>query len=315
VYSPFAHLSFWHAASSLPLEPPPSYPFAAPGTEASDAAARRLAAQLAASGPEARRELLGVLHGRSALLPWGSLHPSWLADILADVPPSWRGWALGTLPGALREKLAEESASSGSGGPEPAGVPPPSWWRGWFTAHVKARLGYPDLAPWPVSSELPGSLWEREEAELNRLLAVWGTRGFISAVRALPRAEAQRWIWALPPACHAVADDTVRGRRWSDDPFWPEAFASLAREFPQVEARLIRMALADLLRAGVQQKQESELRRLALRLPRRWGTWVLVELAARPRWLELPVLPSIAAWREALQADLDRSAPPRQVEP
>jgi hypothetical protein len=302
VYSPFAHLSFWHAAASSSAEPPPAYPFATPGSEVNDDAARNLASQLRASEPEARRELLSVLHGRSALLPWSSLHPSWLADILADAPASWRGWALAVLPATLREPLAADGA--GAGASPPADERPPSWWPAWFTTHVKRRLGYPDLPPWPVDAELPGSLWESDGATLGRLLAVWGTRGFISALRALPREEAQQWIWALPPACRPVADQTVREHRWSEDPFWPEVFGALADEFPEAEGRLLRMALADLMRAGVQQGQGIELRRLAFRLPRRWGAWMLVELAARPGWLTRPVLPSIDAWRKKLRADL-----------
>jgi len=306
VYSPFAHLSFWHAAASSSAKPPPEYPFASPGSVANDAAARRLASQLQSSEPEARRELLSVLHGRSALLPWSSLHPSWLADILADAPASWRGWALAVLPTALREPLELDRPAEGLPSPD---TPPPSWWPAWFTTHVKRRLGYPDLPPWPVSAELPGSLWESDEATISRLLAVWGTRGFISALRALPREEAQQWIWALPPACRPVADQTVRERRWSEDPFWPEVFGALAAEFPEAEPRLLRMALADLMRAGVQQEQEIELRRLAFRLRRRWGAWMLVELAARPDWLTRPVLPSIDGWREALLADLEKAPP------
>ena len=307
MYSPFAHLSFWYAAASSPADPPPVYPFAAPGSEAGDAAARRLAAQLGAGDGAAGRELLEVLHGRSALLPWSALHPSWLADILADASPSWRSWALAVVPAALREKLPP--GASGIAGAEPHGPAAPSWWSGWFTAHVKRRLGYPDLPPWPAPAELPGSLWEREEPEISRMLAVWGTRGFISAVRTLPRTEAQEWLWALPPACHELADETVKQRFWSEDPFWPEVFQALATEFPEAEARLFRMALADLMRAGVQQSQESELRRLAFRLPRRWGGWMLVELAARPAWLERPVLPSLEAWRDEVGAVLDPPGP------
>jgi hypothetical protein len=243
-------------------------------------------------------------------LPWSSLHPSWLADILSDAPASWRGWARAILPAALREPLED-----GPGAGVPEDTSPPSWWAAWFTTHVKRRLGYPDLPPWPVSAELPGSLWELDEAVLSRLLAVWGTRGFISALRALPREEAQPWIWALPPACRPVADQTVSERRWSEDPFWPEVFAALAEEFPEAEARLIRMALADLMRAGVQQGQETELRRLAFRLPRRWGAWMLVELAARPDWLARPIVPSIETWRTALETDLGEAPPAPETAP
>lgn len=307
MYSPFAHLSFWHSAATSSSEPPPRYPFAPLASEANDEAARRLAGQLGGSGAEARRELLGVLHGRSAILPWSSLHPSWLADILADTSPAWRVWALAVLPAPVRAAL-EADRSEGEG-PRLFDARPPSWWPAWFSAHVKRRLGYPDLPPWPVAAALPVALWEKEEKELTRVLAVRGTRGFISAVRTLPRAEAQEWIWRLPTACHALADETVKKRQWSEDPFWPEVFSALAADFPEAEARLFRMALADLMRVGGQKGQEGELRRLAFRLPRRWGEWMLVELAARPQWLARPILPSLEAWRARLEADLGGGRP------
>jgi hypothetical protein len=114
-------------------------------------------------------------------------------------------------------------------------------------------------------------------------------------------------MWRLPIMCQAVAQETVQKRIWSDDPFWPAVFDGLATEFPDVEARVFRIALADWLRAGVAQGQERSLRRLAFRLPRRWGEWMLRELAARPEWLLRPVTPSLEAWRLALARDL---APP-----
>ena len=167
--------------------------------------------------------LLSVLHSRSALLPWSSLHPSWLADILEDAPASWRGWALSILPSTLREPLegagpvADDASNDASNDASDTEEGPPPWWPAWFTTHVKRRLGYPDLPPWPVAAELPGSLWESDERTITRLVALWGTRGFISALRALPKEEAQHWIWSLPPACRPVADQTVKERRWSEE--------------------------------------------------------------------------------------------------
>lgn len=303
MYSPFAHLAFWHAAASSSADPPDVYPFAPPGSEANDTAARHLAAQLQAREPEARQELLAVLHGRSALLPWLSLHPSWLEDILADAPEAWRGWALAVLPATLRPPLLKDKASPGD-------TPPPPWWPAWFTGHVKQRLGYPDPPPWPTSPDPPGSLRDVDEATLHGLLRIWGTRGLLSALRTRPRAEAQQWLWALPSDCRPVADQTVQERRLSEDPFWAEVFTALASDPSVAEACLTRLALADLMRAGGQLRQEIELRRLAFRLPRELGGWMLVELAARPGWLDHPVQPSLEAWRESLQSDLHRAAAP-----
>ena len=310
--NPFARLAFWYAASSAPEgDRPSAYPFggALPAEAETDAAAAKLAESLRTSPLAQRKSLLRVLQAQAALLPFSALHPSWLEDVLADCRPQWRLWALQVLPAAMRERLQADRAEAP--GADLLEAQPPSWWPEWFSAHVKRRLAYPDLPPWaeskhhqPLAEGLPGSLWEHPEAELTRVLAVHGTRGFVSAVRQLPREEAQQWMWQLPAQCQAVAQETVEQRRWSDDPFWPTVFRDLAEEFPEVEARLFRIALADWLRAGAAQGQELLLRRLAFRLPRRWGEWMMRELQARAEWLSLPVLPSLAAWKGTLAADL-----------
>ena len=309
--SPFARLAFWYAAASTPGgDGSLAYPFGdGPADESIDAAARKLADGLRTAPSAQRLSLVRVLQAQSALLPFSALHPSWLEDVLADCRPQWRLWALQVLPGSMRERLqADRPEARGADFLE---AQPPPWWPEWFSAHVKRRLAYPDLPPWAEYSRqpslqgaLPGSLWEHPEADLTRVLAVHGTRGFVSAVRQLPREEAQQWMWRLPAQCQSVAQETVQQHRWSDDPFWPAVFQDLALEFPEVEARLFRIALADWLRAGVAQGQELLLRRLAFRLPRRWGEWVLRELQAGPEWLSLPVLPSLTAWKGTLAADL-----------
>jgi hypothetical protein len=65
------------------------------------------------------------------------------------------------------------------------------------------------------------------------------------------------------------------------------------------------MALADWARVGTQAGQELHLRRLAFRLPRHWGEWLLRQVESRPAWLSLPVQPDIEAWRQALQELLE----------
>ncbi len=300
MYSPFAHLSFWYSALGAPPDrAPTAYPFAPMGSDETDA--RSMAVQLRETPAEQQRPLLRVLAGKASLLPWSALHPTWLEEIVASCGPQWRLWALEALPADLRARLQADRHEAEN--PALLASDPPRWWLSWFAAHVKQTLAYPDATPWERSAgpeAVPGCLWERDELELTRLLAIHGTRGFVSAARRLPRAEAQQWLWSLPAQCQPVAQETVQKKLWSDDPFWPEIVGALAAEFPDVEARLFRIALADWLRAGLAQGQELSLRRLAFRLPRRWGEWLLHQLDTRPSWLELPVLPSVAVWRTAL---------------
>jgi hypothetical protein len=70
------------------------------------------------------------------------------------------------------------------------------------------------------------------------------------------------------------------------------------------------MALADWLRVGLQRGQERSLRRLAFRLPRRWGEWMLRVMDERPDWLGRPVLPSGEAWDASLSSLLEPADEP-----
>ncbi len=297
MYSPFAHLSFWYAALGA-SSVPPGYPFADPQTK--DEPIRGFAARLRQAPPASRAPLMSVLRGQSSVLPWSAIHPSWLEPILAGYPAQWRLWALALLPGPLRARLEEDR---GEGPSTLLAGRAPSWWPAFFTSDVRGRLAYPDLLPWPdASAGLPGALWERSDVDFARLLAVWGTRGIVSAAWRLPRAKAQELLWQLPAQCQAVAQETASKRLWNDDPFWPEILERLAEEHPELEARLFRMALADWLRVGLQRGQEPSLRRLAFRLPRRWGEWMLRTADERPDWLSRPVLPSAEAWDEGLSS-------------
>jgi hypothetical protein len=298
--SPFAHVSFWYAALGA-SSAPPAYPFGEP--DANEGPAQEFAARLRRAPPASRAPLMSVLRGQSSVLPWSAIHSSWLEPILADYPAQWRLWSLALLPGAVRTRLEEDR---GAGPSALLAGRSPSWWPAFFSSDVRARLAYPDLPPWPdFAAGLPGSLWERSDVDFARLLAVHGTRGFVSAVRRLPRSEAQSLLWRLPVPCQAVVQETVARRLWSDDPFWPEILERLAADHPELEARLFRMALADWVRVGLQRGQQRTLRRLAFRLPRRWGEWMLRAADERPDWLSRPVVPSAEAWDESLSSLLD----------
>jgi hypothetical protein len=289
VASASSRVSFWYAAC-VAGDRPEGYPFAPADAEA-DVAARHVAAQLAEMPREARAPLLGVLHERSSRLPWSALHPDWVEPLLAELPPAWRAWGLACLPPPVRAEMGGEEAGA-----------PPRWWAEWFERDARQRLRYPELPPWERAGVLPGSLWERDHKELVRLLARHGTRGFVSAVRRLGRDEAQRWLWQLPAACQAEATAVASTRAWSDDPFWLEVFRALGAEAPSAETRIFRLALADWARAGLQGGQEGGTRRLAFRLPRAWGEWLLRQLDLRPSWLARPVEGGLEAWRGALAA-------------
>jgi hypothetical protein len=310
MYSPFGHVAFWYAALAQPPgRAPRAYPFAAAGGAQDDERARRMARRLREQPPALRGPLLSALSGRASVLPWTALHPSWLEEVLEGCGPRWRPWALDVLPRPLRGRLQrDEAENSDEEGPARLEDRAPAWWASWFSSRVKARLRYPDLPPWERAAGaagLPGTLWEREEGELIRLLALHGTRGLVSALRRLPREEAQRWIWQLPAECQPVANETIRRRHWLDDPFWPAILEALGPEFPELESRLFRMALADWARAGMQAGQELHLRRLAFRLPRHWGEWLLRQVESGPAWLSLPVQPDIETWRQRLQGLLE----------
>jgi hypothetical protein len=254
---------------------------------------------------------MSVLRGQSSVLPWSAIHPSWLEPILAEYPPQWRLWALALLPGPLRSRLEEDRGA----GPSTLLVGrAPSWWPAFFSSDVRRRLAYPELLPWPdAAAGLPGALWERSDVDFARLLAVYGTRGIVSAAWRLPRATAQALLWQLPVQCQAVAQETAARRLWTDDPFWPEILERLAGEHPELEARLFRMALADWLRVGLQRGQEPSLRRLAFRLPKRWGEWLLQVADERPDWLGRPVLPSAEAWDASLSSLLEPAEEPLEA--
>ena len=300
MYRPFAHLAFWYAALGTSSEPP-AYPF----VEATDGddPARAFAARLRQAPAASRAPLMSVLRGQASILPWSAIHSSWLEPILAGYPAQWRLWALALLPGPVRSRLEEDR---GEGPSTLLAGRAPSWWPAFFSDDVRSRLDYPDRPPWPDGvAALPGSLWERSDVDFARVLAVWGTRGIVAAAWRLPRATAQELLWQLPAQCQAVAQETASNRLWNDDPFWPEILDGLAEEYPHLEARLFRMALADWVRVGLQRGQEPSLRRLAYRLPRRWGEWVRRTLDGRPEWLGRPVLPSVEAWDASLSSLLE----------
>lgn len=313
--SPIARFSFWYAALTSVgsadagrMVPPGSLPIAW------DKPARRMAENVAVMDAAVRRQLLEILRAKADAAPWSAIDASWMKSIVRDWPPQWKLWALDSLPASAREQLQRSlnptkrgAAGGGDKGrsPQSAVVAEghmPDWWPAWFARHVKKALDYPDLPPWVKHSEvgLPGSLWERDSQELLLIMRLHGTSGLVACLRHMPRPEGQQLIWQLPADFQTEATEVVQAKKWTDDPFWPQIFGELTHLAPVLGDRLQWMALADWVRAGMQQEQTPYLERLAYRLPRKYGKWMLQQMAARPEWTSLAVQPSIESWRQKL---------------
>ncbi len=316
MHSPVSQFSFWYAALKTRSELTPAElpEFLRTSSESDAKRAHHMAEQLAGMDPDVRRQLIGIIRDKVSAVPWSAIHPSWIRSLIRDWPPQWRFWALECLPAATRE-LLQKSIQKGThirtqGVRSPLSKPVvvdghvPAWWPAWFGNHVRRTLKYPDLPPWTKSSadaELPGGLWEMDDNDLVLILRLHGTSGFVGCLRKLPRAEGQQLIWQLPTEFQSVASEVVQGKKWISDPFWPQVFTELKDEFPAVGDRLVWMALADWTRVGLQQAQGPLLRRMAYRLHRKYGKWMLRKMETSPEWIALPVQPGIDAWRQTLQ--------------
>ncbi len=299
--NPLTDLAFVYAALKVRSDVRTGTPFQSGSSEAYAQRARRMAEQIYGMAPAAQAQILRILRLKSATVPWSAIHPSWLGALLQNWPAPWRLWTLESLPPNLRGRLQKMFPP-----PETPVIiygSVPSWWGPWLSMYVKARLDYPDLPPWEKASfveQLPGSLWEADDRDVIVILRFYGTWGLVNCLRKLPRSEAQALIWRLPVDLQGVAMELAQARKWSDDPFWPTIYAELSESQASLEAVLIWMGLADWIRAGLQEEQEILLRRLAYRLPRNLGEWLLRQMRDRPPWSALPVQPDPAHWRQQL---------------
>jgi hypothetical protein len=299
--NPLRDLAFSYAARKVGTGLPVELPGRSGPPDAYTQRVCRMAEQIHGMAPAAQAQVLRILRLKSATVPWSALHPSWLGALMEAWPASWRLWALESLPPGLRGRLQKMF--------DPPEAPvivvgtAPSWWNPWFGTYVKTRLDYPDLPPWEKASlleRLPGSLWELDDRDVVVILRFYGTWGLVNCLRKLPRSEAQQLIWRLPVDLQGVAMELAQARKWSDDPFWPAIYAELTEAPADLETCLARMGLADWVRAGLQQEQDVLLRRLAYRLPRSLGQWLLRQMEARPAWVNLPLTPDPERWRQPL---------------
>jgi len=272
---------------------------------------QRMVEQLVEMPSKTRQELFQLLRWKARAVPWSAIHPSWILPLFDALPGGWRLWAVASLPPEIRGQFARADGETVILSP---GKPPP-WWIGWIADHVRESLDYPEFAPWERGGEdALRSLWEHEQAELERLLRAHGATGLVACIRKMPRPEAQQLLWQVPADLEPLVADTVQSQKWVDDPFWTTILAEFEALSPDVGGRLFWMGFADVLRYGNQSDASAHLRRLAFRLPREAGHWALEQLRSRPAWLALPLQPSVEHWKERFQALRDellgRAQPP-----
>ncbi len=300
-YSPLSHISFAFAELKAGKEAGSLTPiFSGPPTEADTRRAHHMAEQLQKMEPDVQRRLFMLLGMRASTIPWRAIHPSWLIYLMRSWPAQWRLWALETLPQETRARAQKSSPTTVTilNGRTPA------WWPMWLSECAKNKFKYPEVSPWkkgPTESDLPSSLWEFDDSDVITLLRAHGTFGIVSCMRKLPRADAQQLMWQLPEDIQSVAADIVKMKKWVDDSFWLIIYEEMRTAHPVLQDLLLWIGLSDWLRCGIQDLQAVNFKRLAYRLPRTLGRWILQKIDTPPTWAALPVLPSIEGWKKQLK--------------
>jgi len=300
-YSPLGHLAFHYAelaskagahGGRLLYHEQPS--------EDDSRRARRMAEQLFKMEPDVQRQLFVLLRLKASTIPWRSIHPSWLTNLMKPWPVSWRLWTLGCLPPDVSSRVQKSSPTT----MRVVGGRAPVWWSVWLSDHVRERFGYPDVSPWEKGlheSDLPGTLWETEDIDIVVILRAHGTFGLVSCLRKLARSEAQALMWQLPPDAQPIATEVVQSKKWVDDPFWTHVYEEMKASHPALKDRLLWMAWADWLRCATQDRQGPALRRLIYRLPRPLGSWALQQLETPPSWISMPIQQGVDEWKKQLK--------------
>ncbi len=253
---------------------------------------------------ELRNQLLHILRMKSSTLPWTAIHSSWLYTLLSPMPPVCAIWSLETLPSRVRETLYTEFSELRT----TPGGPPPAWWTRWLAWWLRRCMDYPELPPWDHPEpprHLPGAFWQKDAAWTLRILHRYGLVRWLQRLRYLPREEAQRQIWALPPDLARAALQLADEKPWLEDDFWPDIGSALSLDTLPIEKQMVRIAIADWVRAGCQLGQDATLLRLAYRLPREIGQWVRADLTAP--WRNTPIRPDPVTWQQRLAEWIERT--------
>lgn len=255
-------------------------------------------------GRDRERQALLALRQRWEALPFGRVHPSWVAAAIPS-DPLLTLWCLAELPRAERLRVLRELPTA----QRPAllrGTPPP-WFAAWWHRRLRSVIAY----PWPVSEDTERSapftyLDRLPAADLTRLLRCFGLRALAAAMRELDRDAVVALALSLPAVSRDRLATHSKSGRYPEPAPWAAALTSLHREAPEAprarpsasarpqeaEARTpgakrrawsadvsLLLALEDVGAQAVALGEELAAARIAYRLPVRWGERLLARLA------------------------------------
>ncbi len=224
--------------------------------------------RLGKSPIECRSELLELLRQRSVAGTLELVHPTWVVLHLPTDALLCR-WAVMSLPAALRLPTAL-LVSRRVGDFEP-GSPPP-WFAGWWRRRLAQRLDYPAPMPWTHAPDLPISwLWRLPVEPLQEVLLRYGLRPLAAVFAKLDARDAARLAYTVAPPLRDRLVGLVRGREHPDTEPWFAVYQRWVEVSGEPAELPLRMALLRLASSSSLRRQPADFRRLAYRLPTKFG--------------------------------------------
>lgn len=250
-------------------------------------------------GRARERQALLALRQRWDALPFGRIHPSWVASAI-PADPLRTLWCLAELPRAERLRVLRELAPADR--PALLRGTPPAWFSAWWHRRLRAVIVY----PWPISEatkrSAPFTYLDRLPADdLTRLLGCFGLRALAAAMREMDREAVVALALSLPAVSRDRLATHSKTGRYPEPAPWAAAFASLRQEAPAAADVCVLLALEDVGAQAVSLGEVAAATRIAYRLPARWGKHLLARLARGPEDLAHP---SPEHWQRDIVTDL-----------
>lgn len=250
-------------------------------------------------GRDRERQALLALRQRWEALPFGRVHPSWVAAAIPD-DSLLTLWCLAELPRAERLRVLRELPTTKR--PALLRGTPPAWFAAWWHRRLRAVIVY----PWPVSEATersdPFTYLDRLPAvDLTRLLRCFGLRALAAAMRELDRDAVVGLALSLPAVSRDRLATHSKSGRYPEPSPWAAVLASLRQEGPEAADVSLLLALEDVAAQAVALGEEPAATRIAYRLPARWGERLLARLA---RGAEDLAHPRPEHWQRDLVTDL-----------
>ncbi|MGH9381648.1 MAG: hypothetical protein ACRD2Z_13690 [Thermoanaerobaculia bacterium] len=244
-----------------------------------------------------------ALRRRFDAVPFGRVHPSWVARAIPDEPLA-AVWCLAELPRAERLPVLRELPAVDR--PAVLNAQAPAWFAAWWRRHLRGVITY----PWPAAETLDRSapltyLDRLPTDDLLRLLRCFGLRSLAAVVHGLEPQAVVAIAVSLPPVSRDRLAKHSRSGRHPDPAPWTQAFEALRQEGALPADAPLLLALEDVGAQAPGLGEVSAAARIAYRLPARWGERLLARLARGPGELEHP---SPDQWQRDLVTDLGHLA-------